>query len=284
MRQRSPGSGTGELGWRLRGAAAVLLGLGLLALALPSPAEAYSRIEPAGGDLAAGTTTTGEITVGGELGRATRQTRQDVDWFRVSLSAGQTYTVDLLGSNATGCTLIDPVLQGVHDPDGQLIAGTWRGDGGTGLNSRLTFTPARIGVHYVAAAGAFENDYIGTGTYAVAVTAGSTSDDAALRSTGCGGVPSAPSGVDALAGTGNARVRVLWTASSDTTVTGYEVLRGRKVGDIKSDRKCLHIPSGKGGTERMAPLPDGVIHYARATGKMFEALDHPLSGLPVLRN
>ena len=143
-----------------------------------------------------------------------------------------------------------------------------------------------------------------------------------------------------------------------------------KVGDIKSDRKCLHIPSGKGGAERMAPLPDGVIHYlrsyfkniwpqpaswlfygaspdehisaaalhrafkkarervgiapchsfhslrhsaathllerggnievirdalghrsadttrgyARATGKMFEALDHPLSGFPVLRS
>ena len=33
-----------------------------------------------------------------------------------------------------------------------------------------------------------------------------------------------------------------------------------KVGDIKPDRKCLHIPSGKGGAERMAPLPDGVIH------------------------
>ena len=217
---------------RLGGAAAVLLGHGVLALTLPSAAEAYSRIEPAGGDLSAGTTTTGEITVGGELGRATRQTRQDVDWFRVSLTADLTYTVDLLGSNATGCTLIDPVLQGVHDPDGQLIADTWRGDGGTGLNSRLTFTPARSGVHYVAAAGAFENDYIGTGTYAVAVTAGSTSDDAALRSAGCGGVLSAPTGVSALAGTGNARVRVLWTASSDTTVTGYEVLRGRTVHDM----------------------------------------------------
>ncbi len=143
-----------------------------------------------------------------------------------------------------------------------------------------------------------------------------------------------------------------------------------KVGDIESDRKCLHIPSGKGGAERMAPLPDGVIHYlrsyfkniwpqpaswlfydaspdrptptqalhrafkqardklgidprltlhslrhsvathllergadievirdalghrsadttrdyARATGKMFETLDHPLSGFPVLRS
>ena len=211
---------------------AVASAAALAVLTVSSPAEAYSRIEPAGADLAADTTTTGEIAVGGELGRATRQTRQDVDWFRVSLTADQTYTVDLLGSNATGCTLIDPVLQGVHDPHGQLIAGTWRGDGGTGLNSRLTFTPARSGVHYVAAAGAFENDYIGTGTYAVAVTAGSTSDDAALRSTGCGGVPSAPSGVDALAGTGNARVRVLWTASSDTTVTGYEVLRGRTVHDM----------------------------------------------------
>ena len=143
-----------------------------------------------------------------------------------------------------------------------------------------------------------------------------------------------------------------------------------KIRDIKSDKKCLHIPSGKGGTERMAPLPDGVIHYlrsyfkniwpqpaswlfygaspdepmsaaalhrafkkarervgiapchsfhslrhsaathllerggnievirdalghrsadttrgyARATGKMFEALDHPLSGFPILRS
>ena len=143
-----------------------------------------------------------------------------------------------------------------------------------------------------------------------------------------------------------------------------------KIADIKADRKCLHIPSGKGGTERMAPLANGVIHYlrgyyknvwpqpatwlfygaspdepmrtqalhfafkkardkvgidprhtfhslrhstathllergadievirdalghrsadttrgyARATGKMFEALDHPLSGFPVLHS
>ena len=29
-----------------------------------------------------------------------------------------------------------------------------------------------------------------------------------------------------------------------------------KIGDIKSDKKLLHIPSGKGGSERMAPLPE----------------------------
>ena len=40
-----------------------------------------------------------------------------------------------------------------------------------------------------------------------------------------------------------------------------------KVGDIKSDRKCLHVPSGKGGAERMAPLPDGVIDYLRGYWK-----------------
>ena len=36
-----------------------------------------------------------------------------------------------------------------------------------------------------------------------------------------------------------------------------------KVGDILSEKKLLHIHSGKGGTERMAPLPDAVIHYLR---------------------
>lgn len=36
-----------------------------------------------------------------------------------------------------------------------------------------------------------------------------------------------------------------------------------KIGDTRSDEKLLHIPSGKGGTERMAPLPEAVIHYLR---------------------
>ena len=40
-----------------------------------------------------------------------------------------------------------------------------------------------------------------------------------------------------------------------------------KIGDIKSDKKLLHIPSGKGGSERMAPLPGAVIDYLRGYWK-----------------
>ena len=33
--------------------------------------------------------------------------------------------------------------------------------------------------------------------------------------------------------------------------------------DIRSDKRLLHIRSGKGGTERMAPLPEGAVEYLR---------------------
>ena len=42
---------------------------------------------------------------------------------------------------------------------------------------------------------------------------------------------------------------------------------GVKVGAIKADRKRLHIPSGKSGAEKMAPLPDGLTHNLRSYWK-----------------
>ena len=51
------------------------------------------------------------------------------------------------------------------------------------------------------------------------------------------------------------------------------------MGDIKPDKKLLYIPSGKGGSERFAPLPDGVIDYlnkiARLGGYLDRAKDLP---------
>ena len=38
---------------------------------------------------------------------------------------------------------------------------------------------------------------------------------------------------------------------------------GLKVTDVRADRQLLHIRSGKGGTERMAPLPPGMVEHLR---------------------
>ena len=60
-----------------------------------------------------------------------------------------------------------------------------------------------------------------------------------------------------------------------------------KVGDIKPDKKLLYIPSGKGGSERLAPLPDGVIDYlikiARLGGYLDRAKDLPLGNIVMWR-
>ncbi len=40
-----------------------------------------------------------------------------------------------------------------------------------------------------------------------------------------------------------------------------------KVSDIRADKNLLHIPAGKGGTERMAPMPAKLIDYLRGYWK-----------------
>ncbi len=129
------------------------------------PAAAGSVPEPAGTDFAADRTTAGRVAAGesvtGEVAEA-----GDVDWYAVELEAGTAYRFDLEGFLGGGGTLWDPYLHGIHDGDGNLIAGT-RNDGqGRNPDSRVDFTPGAGGTHYVAAgaAGAY------TGTYRLSVT------------------------------------------------------------------------------------------------------------------
>ena len=116
-------------------------------------------------DHAAGTGTTGMVAVGssatGEI-----ETAGDRDWFKVTLEAGKTYRIDLEGSPSGSGKLRDPYLRGVHDSNGNLIAGTTDDDGGAGYNSRLLFT-AQEGATYYVAAGAYGSR---TGTYTLLVT------------------------------------------------------------------------------------------------------------------
>ena len=117
-------------------------------------------------DFTQDTRTTGVVSVGagatGEL-----ETRGDVDWFEVTLQAGQTYRFDLEGFPTGAGTLADPNLPGIYDNLGHLIADTDNDDGGAWLNSRLYFTASRYGTYHVAV-GAWRGD---TGSYKLLVEA-----------------------------------------------------------------------------------------------------------------
>ena len=120
--------------------------------------------EPDDSDFPATTSTTGAVTVGGEVsGKIERG--EDRDWFAVELEAGRTYLIDLEGSPTGAGTLWDPYLRGIHDADGDLIPGTTDNHYGAGRNSRLTFRAQDAGAYYVAA-GAFG---IEEGTYTLSV-------------------------------------------------------------------------------------------------------------------
>ena len=130
-----------------------------------SQAGTYTlSVEEVPDDYVAGTETTGAVTVGGST-TGDIEFPGDRDWFAVSLDANKTYQIDLKGSPTGDGTLSDPYLRGVHDADGDLIAGTTNDDGGTGRNSQLFFTADDAGTYYVAA-GAYWS-YLGTYTLSV---------------------------------------------------------------------------------------------------------------------
>ncbi len=112
-------------------------------------------------DYAAGSGTTGALTVGGAVtGRL--ETNTDADWFAVSLTSGQTYRIDMRGSPSNGGTLADPYVT-VRSPSGVLLGSD--NNTGTGADAQLTYTAGFTGVHYIEAT----TLGTGTGTYTVSV-------------------------------------------------------------------------------------------------------------------
>ena len=119
----------------------------------------------------AGTDTTGTVAVDGSVTGAINHDG-DRDWFAVTLVAGTTYRIDLQGSPSGAGTLSNPYLRGIYDSNGNPIGGTTNDNGGTGRNSRVTFTATESGTHYVSA-GAYGS---ATGTYRLSVTNHPTDD------------------------------------------------------------------------------------------------------------
>ena len=124
-----------------------------------------SNITPDSDSQAADLGTSGRVTVGGSA-TGKIDSEQDVDWFKVTLTAGTEYQIDLEGRATGSGSLYDPRLRAIFDANGNEIPGTVNDDGGEGYNSRLLFTPDATGTHYVAA-GAMAY-YEGTYTLSVA--------------------------------------------------------------------------------------------------------------------
>ncbi|MFZ2726866.1 MAG: DUF4347 domain-containing protein [Methylococcaceae bacterium] len=80
----------------------------------------------------------------------------DEDWFKVSLTAGINYVIDLEGAATAKGSLSDPYFKGIYDSAG-LLLGYDNDDGGVGNNSRVIFAPS-ISADYYLAAGAYSTN------------------------------------------------------------------------------------------------------------------------------
>ncbi len=127
-------------------------------------------------DYAANTSTTGVLMVGGQV-TGILEIASDKDWFKLSVQAGNTYAVELLGANGGGGTLPggsghQPYLT-LYDASGYFLNSGL--SGGTGGDARLVFTANATGTFYVAAQDLYDT---GTGTYMLkAVSLGAILDD-----------------------------------------------------------------------------------------------------------
>ena len=108
-------------------------------------------------DYAAGTDTTGTVTVGGET-TGDLERPGDRDWLAVDLEAGTTYRFVLAASTTFH------YLKGVFNADGTRV--TDHSNYENRASSRISFTPENAGVYYVAV-GTFRDDKIGTYTLSV---------------------------------------------------------------------------------------------------------------------
>ena len=117
----------------------------------PAPADAIGTYmvtvtKTGGDDYAAGTGTTGAVTVGGEA-TGKIDYRSDSDWFAVTLEAGKTY--EITRSGIEGGTLKTSLILGaVLDDEGELVSGTECLAGEATEPKR--FTPDEDGTYYVS--------------------------------------------------------------------------------------------------------------------------------------
>ena len=111
-------------------------------------------------DIPGNSSTTAVVTVGSAT-TGSLETVGDHDWFRITLSAGQSITVTL-----NGITLEDPYLR-IRNSAGTVLAENDDVSAGVIRDSKLSFTASSSGTYYIDAA-AWEDNYVGD--YQLSVT------------------------------------------------------------------------------------------------------------------
>ena len=118
------------------------------------------RLGPGTEDCEDDDTTTCVVTVG-EPVIGDREAKDDVDWFKVTLTMGTTYLIDVHWVD------FNPEIQGIFDSTGAKIDDTEDDNGGRGGSARVTYTADETGTHFIAVFGATSTE--GLGRYRLAV-------------------------------------------------------------------------------------------------------------------
>jgi hypothetical protein len=153
----------------------------------------FAQASPPVEDYTATTATTGSVAVGGTMA-STIGTAADVDWIRVTLTAGTLYQFDGRGAGSTGGTLADPTLSLLNSSGTAIRADN---DSGTGADSRILYTPTTSGTYYLAMR---STSATATGTYTVAATANPDDYTATVATSGTVSAGATASGVIETAG------------------------------------------------------------------------------------
>jgi Ca2+-binding RTX toxin-like protein len=97
-------------------------------------------------DFSGGIGTSGTLATGGSVSGSI-DGASDQDWFRITLSAGSSYTFSLEGRDSGGGSLVDPLLR-LRDSAGNIIASNQ--DGGFGQDAHLTHIAPSGGTYYLS--------------------------------------------------------------------------------------------------------------------------------------
>ena len=116
-------------------------------------------------DFSAGTTTTGEVDVGGSVTGNIETVADYGDWFKVELEADTRYQIDLEGADTGRGTLVDPGIELLANSIGNTVPNTGGSDSGVGKNDRTIYTPSTSDAYYVVV----QPLDTGLGTYTLSV-------------------------------------------------------------------------------------------------------------------